>query len=65
MVSSSAGPHKCKCDIRVAKGSHGTLAPTYFDRKKDYQTKKSVEVDFWFCADNIKHCVSGNKKAWV
>ena len=27
--------------------------------------KKLVEVDFWFCADDIKRCVSENKKAWV
>ena len=54
-----------KCDTRVAKGSHSTPAPTYFGKKKDYHTKKLVEVDFWFCADDIKHCVSGNKKAWV
>ena len=54
-----------KCDTRVAKGSHGTPTATYFGKKKDYHTKKSVEVDFWFCTDDIKHCVSGNKKAWV
>ena len=54
-----------KCDTRVARGSHGTPAPTYFGKKRDYHTKKSVEVDFWFCADDIKRCVSGNKKPWV
>ena len=54
-----------KCDTRVARGSHGTPAPTYFGKKRDYHTKKSVEVDFWFCVDDIKRCVSGNKKPWV
>ena len=54
-----------KCDTRVARGSHGTPAPTYFGKKRDYHTKKSIEVGFWFCADDIKRCVSGNKKSWV
>ena len=54
-----------KCDTRVARRSHGIPAPTYFSKKRDYHTKKSVEVDFWFCDDDIKRCVSGNKKAWV
>ena len=54
-----------KCDTRVARGLHGTPAPTYFGKKRDYHTKKSVEVDFWFCTDDIKRCVSGNKKAWI
>ena len=55
-----------KCDTRVAKGSHGTPAPTHFGKKRHYHTKKLVEVDFWFCADDIKRqCVSGNEKAWV
>ena len=52
-----------KCDTRVARGSHGTPTPTYFGKKRNYHTKKSVEVDFWFCADDIKRCVSGNKKS--
>ena len=54
-----------KCDTRVAKRLYGTPAPTYFGKKRDYHTKKSVEVDLWFCADGIKRCVSRNKKAWV
>ena len=43
----------------------GIPAPTYFGKKKNYHTKKSVEVDFWFCADDIKRCVFGNNKAWI
>ena len=55
-----------KCDTKVAKGSHDTPAPIYLG-KKDYHTKKSIEVDFWFCIDDIKRCVSGNKKGgfWI
>ena len=54
-----------KCDTRVARGPRGTPAPTYSGDKKDYHTKKRVQTDFWFCADDINRCVSGNRKAWV
>ena len=54
-----------KCDSRVASGSTGTPAPTFSGKKTEYHTKKIVEAEFWFCADDVNRCVKGNKKPWM
>ena len=45
------------CNAKVGTDKHGTHALMYKGLKKKYE--------FLFCLDNIKHCVSGNKKKSV
>jgi hypothetical protein len=56
---------KVKCTTRIAKGSKGTLAPTYRDRKTQYGGTKEIVTDFWFCPDDIERCVKGTKHSWM
>jgi hypothetical protein len=54
-----------KCTARIAKGSKGTAAPTYWGRNTQYGGTKVIVSDFWFCPDHIEHCMKGNKRSWV
>jgi hypothetical protein len=49
----------------IAKGSKGTPAPTYRGRKTQYGGSKVIVTDFWFCPDDIEHCVKATKCSWV
>ena len=51
-------------NAKIKPGKHGTLAPMYKGLKK-YRSTNNVEYEFWFCHDDIKRCVSGNKKKYV
>ena len=33
--------------------------------KEEYRSTNDVEHEFWVCLDDIKHCMSGNKKKYV
>ena len=52
-------------NVKVRTGKHGIPTPTYKRLKKEYRSTNNVEYKFWFCPDDIKHCVSGNKKKHV
>ena len=39
--------------------------PTYKGLKKEFHSTNNVEYEFRFCPNNIKCCVSGNKKKYV
>jgi hypothetical protein len=54
-----------KCTTLIAKGSKGTHVPTYRRRKTQYSGSKVIVTDFWFCLDDIEHCVKGTKRLWV
>lgn len=54
-----------KCVAKIAKGSKGTVAPTYRGRKLDYSSRREVMADFWFCPDDVERCVKGRKRKWV
>jgi len=41
-------------DKKCQRGWKETLASTYHCQKEDYGSKHEVEVDFWFCGDNIE-----------
>jgi hypothetical protein len=53
------------CLAKVEAGKHGTPTPTYKGLKKEYCSTNNVEYAFWFCPDDIKRCVNGNKKKYV
>ena len=53
------------CNAKVGSNKHDTSAPTYKGLKKEFRFTNNVEYEFWFCPDDIKHCVSGTKKKYV
>jgi hypothetical protein len=54
-----------KSIARISKGSKGTAAPTYRGRNTQYGGTKVIVSDFWFCPNDIEHCVKGSKRSWV
>jgi hypothetical protein len=54
-----------KCTARIAKGSKGIAAPTYWGKKTQYGGTKVIVTDFWFCPDDIERCVKDSKRSWI
>jgi hypothetical protein len=52
-----------KCTARIAKGSKGTVAPTYREMNTQYGRSKVIVTNFWFCPDDIERCVKGSKRS--
>ena len=52
------------CNTKVGTSNYGTPTSTYKGLKKEYHSTNN-EYKFWFCHDNIKCHVSGNKKKYV
>jgi hypothetical protein len=52
-------------NTKIKTGKYDTPAPTYKGLKKEYRFTNNVEYKFWFCPNDIKRCVSGNKKKFV
>ena len=50
------------CNAKVGTDKHCTPAPTYKGLTKEFRSTNNVEYEFWFCPDDIKRSVSGNKK---
>jgi hypothetical protein len=59
------GAIDAKCTARIAKGSKATAAPTYRGRRTQYGGSKVIVTDFWFCPDDIEHCVKSSKRSWI
>jgi hypothetical protein len=53
------------CNAKVKTSKYSTLAPMYKGLKKDYRSTNNVEYKFWFCPNDIKRCVNGNKMEYV
>jgi hypothetical protein len=53
------------CNAKVGTGKHGTPTPTYKGLMKEFCSPNNVKYKFWFCPDDIKRCVSGNKKKYA
>jgi hypothetical protein len=54
-----------KCTAQIAKGSIGIPTPIYRGRRTQYGGSKVIITNFWFCPDDIEHCVKDNKYSWV
>ena len=54
-----------KCNARITKGSKGTPTPIYRGRRTKYGGNKEIVTNFWFCLDDIEHCVKGSKCSWI
>ena len=52
-------------NAKVGTSKHSTSVSTYKGLKKEYRSTNNVEHEFWFCPNDIKYCVSGNKKKYV
>lgn len=52
------------CNARVRTGKHGTPAPTYKGLKKENYSTNNMKYN-WFCSNEIKCCVYGNKKGYI
>ena len=48
------------CNAKINIRRHDILAPTS-KGLKEFLSTNNVEHKFWFCPDDIKRCVSGNK----
>lgn len=52
-------------NVKIGLGKHGTHAPMYKGVKKEPHSTNNVECEFRFFPNDIKPCVSGNKKTYV
>ena len=52
------------CNAKVGIGKHDTFAPTYKEMKK-FSSTNNVDYGYWFCHDDIKLFLSGNKNEYV
>ena len=52
------------CNAKVSTCKHGTSASTYKELK-EFRSTNNVEHQFWLCPENIKQCMSDNKKIYV
>ena len=50
------------CNAKMNIGKHGTRTPTYKGLKKEFHSTNNVEHKFWFCPNDIKRCLIGNRK---
>ena len=53
------------CNVKGIIDKHSTPTPMYKWLMKECPFNNNVEYEFWFCHDDVKHCVSGNKKQYV
>ena len=52
---------KTLCNAKVGTSKHDTHVPTYKGLKEEYRSTNNEECKLWFCPNDIKRCVSGNK----
>jgi hypothetical protein len=57
--------HQGQVHCSDCQGSKGTPAPTYRGRKTQYGGNKEIVTNFWFCPDDIEHCLKGTKRSWI
>jgi len=53
---------KKKCTARIVQNSTPTATPTYTSMMENYKKNRNERMDFFFCNDDIKHCVMGTKR---
>jgi hypothetical protein len=56
---------KKNCKAKIVQGNTATAAPTYTGVMEHYQKKTDKVMEFFFCNDDIEHCVKGTKRRWV
>jgi hypothetical protein len=56
---------KKNCKAKIVQGNTATAAPTYTGVMEHHQKKTDKVMEFFFCNDDIEHCVKGTKRRWV
>jgi hypothetical protein len=56
---------KKKYEAKIVQGSKPTAAPTYTGVMQNAHKKRLEVMEFFFCNDDIEHCVKGTKRKWV
>ena len=56
---------KKKCTARIVRNNVATAAPTYTGLMVNYKKNHNDVMQFFFCNDDIEHCVKGTKRKWV
>jgi hypothetical protein len=56
---------KKNCKAKIVQGNTATAAPTYTGIMEHHQKKMDKVMEFFFCNDDIEHCVKGTKQRWV
>ena len=56
---------KKKCEAKIVQGNKPTAAPTYTGVMQNAHKKRPERMEFFFCNDDIEHCVKGTKRKWV
>ena len=53
---------KKKCTAKIIQDNKSTAAPTYRGMMDNYKKNKQERMQFFFCNDDIEHCVKGTKR---
>jgi hypothetical protein len=56
---------KKNCKAKIVQGNTATAAPTYTGIMEHHQKKTDKVMEFFFCNDDIEHCIKGTKRRWV
>jgi hypothetical protein len=56
---------KKNCKAKIVQGNTATAAPTYTGVMEHYQKKTDKVIEFFFCNNDIEHCVKGTKRRWM
>jgi hypothetical protein len=56
---------KKKCKAKIVQDNKSKIAFTYTGVMLHAHKKKPEVMEFFFCNDNIEHCVKGTRRKWV
>jgi hypothetical protein len=56
---------KKNCKAKIVQGNTATAASTYTGVMEHHQKKTDKVMEFFFCNDDIEHCIKGTKRRWV
>ena len=56
---------KKKCEAKIFQGNKSIAAPTYTGVMQNAHKKRPKTLEFFFCNDDMEHCVKGTKRKWV
>jgi hypothetical protein len=56
---------KKNCKAKIVQGNTATAAPTYTEVMEHHQKETDKVMEFFFCNDDIEHCIKGTKRRWV
>jgi hypothetical protein len=51
--------------VKIVQDNKPTAAPIYTSVMQNAHKKRPEVIEFFFCNDNIEHCIKGTKRKWV